>query len=164
MSNPMSFAKSAAIFLLLVFVISTSQARAQNQTPANLPFVGWTDPDTGLTWTKADNGSDVDWKQATTYCSNLRLGGYSDWRLPTIDELQSIYDPSINIPAGQDSDGEPIIWHVKGNLKLSNGGQWSSSLINAASGDAWIFHFGGGRRFPVLLGISGRACALCVRH
>ena len=50
-----------------------------------LPF--WTDPATGLTWAKKDNGSDATWSQADDYCRNLRLGGRLDWRLPTIDEL-----------------------------------------------------------------------------
>ena len=35
----------------------------------------WTDPDTGLMWTKKDNGSDVDWNQASDYCSKLQLAG-----------------------------------------------------------------------------------------
>jgi hypothetical protein len=50
----------------------------------------WTDPSTGLMWTKKDNGLDVSWNQATAYCSNLHLASFSDWRLPSIDELQDI--------------------------------------------------------------------------
>jgi len=52
----------------------------------------WTDPATGLMWTREDNGSNADWEQATAYCSDLKLGSYKDWRLPTFDELQAIYD------------------------------------------------------------------------
>jgi Protein of unknown function (DUF1566) len=47
----------------------------------------WTDPDTGLMWAKKDNGADVNWNQASNYCTKLQLAGYSDWRLPTIEEL-----------------------------------------------------------------------------
>jgi hypothetical protein len=43
----------------------------------------WVDPSTGLMWAGKDNGEDVNWQAATTYCQGLRLGGYSDWRLPT---------------------------------------------------------------------------------
>src|SRR5579863_3039765 len=52
----------------------------------------WTDPVNKLTWATQDNGTDVHWRQATTYCADLRLGSYSNWRLPTIEEIATIYD------------------------------------------------------------------------
>jgi hypothetical protein len=58
----------------------------------------WIDPSTGLMWAGKDNGKDVKWGKAMTYCRDLRLAGYSDWRLATIDELQGIYDRSANAP------------------------------------------------------------------
>jgi len=156
----MIFAKGAALVLLLVLAMAGVQARAQNQTPANAAPVGWTDPATGLTWTKADNGSDVNWNQATDYCSSLRLGGYSDWRLPTTDELQDIYDPAIDIP-GYWSTGIADTWHVKGNLKLS-GVHWSSTQKNAK--EAWWVNFDSGKRISSRLSDSVSDRALCVRR
>jgi hypothetical protein len=150
-----------SLLLLAVPGMTDLQARAQNQTPANAAPVGWTDPDTGLTWTKADNGSDINWNQAIAYCSNLRLGGYSDWRLPTIDELQGIYDHSIEIPGYWSRTGEAITWHVKGNLKLS-GSPWSSNQKNLK--EAWYFEFDNGSRFSIRLGFSQDGRALCVRR
>ena len=32
------------------------------------------------------------WDAAKTYCANLSLGTYTDWRLPNIQELSSIVD------------------------------------------------------------------------
>jgi hypothetical protein len=58
----------------------------------------WIDPATGLMWAGKDNGKDVYWRKARKYCRNLRLGGYSDWRLATIEELQGIYDKNANAP------------------------------------------------------------------
>ena len=51
------------------------------------------DQETGLMWTRRDNGEDVNWHEANEYARHLRLGGYSDWRLPTIEELEKLYDP-----------------------------------------------------------------------
>lgn len=52
------------------------------------------DPDTLLMWTMKDNGRHVDWNEANDLASQHREGGYSDWRLPTVEELESLYDPT----------------------------------------------------------------------
>lgn len=57
--------------------------------------------------TVTDTGSCLMWQQATasgmnlfldynSYCHNLALGGYSDWRLPTVRELSILVDSTIN--------------------------------------------------------------------
>jgi hypothetical protein len=60
-----------------------------------------TDNVTGLTWQKEDDNIERAWDNANTYCDDLTLGGYSDWRLPSDMELMSIvnygiYNPAIN--------------------------------------------------------------------
>jgi hypothetical protein len=125
----------------------------------------WTEPATGLMWTKKDNGYDVDWQQATNYCRNLQLAGYSGWRLPTIDELLGIYDSNISYPGvAYVGYGEShVAWHVKGNLSLS-GWHWSSTE-KATTGDPW--HFGlyfAAKRIPTAMYNNNTgARALCVR-
>jgi len=52
------------------------------------------DTRTGFMWAAKDNGSDINWHDAKRYCENYRGGGYSDWRMPTQDELKSLYDPN----------------------------------------------------------------------
>jgi len=51
-----------------------------------------TDNLTGLMWTKNGNlpNGAMTWDQAIDYCNNLTLGGYSDWRLPNVNELESL--------------------------------------------------------------------------
>jgi len=62
-----------------------------------------TNTDTGLMWQKdIDPDSTYNWQQALSYCDNLTLAGYSDWRLPNSSELQSVIDytrlkPAIDI-------------------------------------------------------------------
>ena len=60
-----------------------------------------TDHKTGLIWQQADDGMEKEWNVAKTYCDKLILGGHEDWRLPRIDELQTIvaysrFDPAID--------------------------------------------------------------------
>ncbi len=52
------------------------------------------DTRTGLMWAAKDNGSNINWQDAKRYCESYSGGGYSDWRIPTQDELAGLYDPS----------------------------------------------------------------------
>lgn len=51
-----------------------------------------TDQSTGLMWQKDDNGNGVLWEDALFYSENLKLAGFTDWRLPNAKEMQSIVD------------------------------------------------------------------------
>ncbi|MFH0838729.1 MAG: DUF1566 domain-containing protein [Candidatus Omnitrophota bacterium] len=53
-----------------------------------------TDLNTGLMW-KKDESPPMSWEGAMKYCEDLRLGGYSDWRLPGIKELPTLLDLSF---------------------------------------------------------------------
>ena len=51
-----------------------------------------TDTSSGLMWQQATAPGTYTWTQALSYCDGLSLGGHTDWRLPTIKELDSIVD------------------------------------------------------------------------
>jgi hypothetical protein len=53
---------------------------------------------TGLTW-QQDSVQGIPWKDALAYCRDLNLGGYSDWRLPDVNELISLVDYSHSSPS-----------------------------------------------------------------
>jgi hypothetical protein len=92
---------------------------------------------TGLMWAKRDNRSDVTWQQARHYCASLntnRYAGYTGWRLAEIDELGAVYDPGTH--------------QVKIPLEAS-GWEWSGTLHDDASGQAWLF-VGSGKRVEIL--------------
>jgi serine/threonine protein kinase len=73
------------IVLQPVHDLRLKMAEAQDEQD-ELAGLVWTDHATGLMWAKKDNGSDVNWQQATDYCRNLQLAGHSDWRLqPAFD-------------------------------------------------------------------------------
>jgi hypothetical protein len=163
--------KSLAYVFLILF--SVAAALAGTQSPANDQGVKqetqargyWVDPSTGLMWAGKDNGKIVGWKKAMKYCRDLRLAGYSDWRLASMAELQPIYDKTANAPglAGWHR-GRPVTWHVKGNLFLT-GNEWSSNYRTddrgKPSGYAYYFDFNEGR--PNNEEDSAGMRALCVR-
>lgn len=60
----------------------------------------YTDPQTGLMWVTNGNiaGKKKTWEGAMNWVKDLKYGGYSDWRLPTIDELVSFAKRGENRP------------------------------------------------------------------
>ena len=58
-----------------------------------------TDTSTGLMWQQVTGLGTYSWAQALSYCENLTHASHSDWRLPTIKELDSIVDLTRSEPA-----------------------------------------------------------------
>lgn len=161
-------AKIAALLLSVSCVLVNAQSAPEGGAQDTQARGYWIDPSTGLMWAGKDNGKDVNWKKAMKYCRDLRLAGYSDWRLANIGELQGIYDKTANAPglAGGHDDVQTM-WHVKGNLFLS-GNQWSSTRRyddrGHPAGYAFRFDFNEGRQFDGdELSFHTFKRALCVR-
>ncbi|MFU8813809.1 MAG: DUF1566 domain-containing protein [Pseudomonadales bacterium] len=78
----------------------------------------------GRQWTTATSGEDLPWAQARDYCRSLSLGGHDDWRLPTLEELATLQDPT---PGGTG---------IKPPVQLGGCCLWSStSLAERPDGD-----------------------------
>jgi hypothetical protein len=116
-----------------------------------LARIAWIDLATGLMWALNDNGMDVNWNEARRYCQQLRLGGFSDWRLPEIGELKGMYDAL--------SEQSP---KVRGGIGLSGYRCWSTT--KSRSGHAWSLGIKDGARFSGRLSHYGGDRALCVRR
>lgn len=56
-----------------------------------------TDLSTGLSWTKET--AVKTWEAALNYCETLDYAGYNDWRLPNINELDSLVNRKKSLPA-----------------------------------------------------------------
>ncbi|WFB34542.1 DUF1566 domain-containing protein [Kiritimatiellota bacterium B12222] len=56
------------------------------------------DLNTGLMWQQVPSPEGFSWEEAIAYCNQLKLGGYDDWRIPTLKELFSISDFSTGWP------------------------------------------------------------------
>lgn len=117
----------------------------------------------GLEWALATNGSNIKWPEAVEYCDALVLAGRTDWRLPTLPELEALHDADAE---GGEGIRSPF---VIGDCCL-----WSAeSLVDrpAEDGDEiggrpemyhWGLMFDGGLRYyAVHIFEDGRA--LCTR-
>ncbi len=102
-------------------------------------------------WTIKDNGQDLTWEAANEYARQLRLGGYSDWRLPTIEELEPLYDPK----GGKE-------YNIRKPFQLTSHWVWSST--REGSDSAWRFNFASGKRYSFHMDHSDCFRALCVRR
>jgi len=54
-----------------------------------------TDTKTDLMWAQTDNMGHINWHDARLYCENFILRGYDNWRMPTIEELKTLFDDSL---------------------------------------------------------------------
>ncbi len=131
----------------------SSEQAARDETAG----LTWTDPATGLVWTKKDNDFDVDWNGAERICRDLDLGGHTDWRLPTIDELAGTYDKMEHFHGH----------HIKGRIRLTGcysclENLWSITPTSTY-GEARLFNFDLGQRFSFPKYEDHGARALCVR-
>lgn len=107
-----------------------------------------TDHQLGVMWAKSDNQGDIGWKQAEAfarYSFGLTVGNqYTNWRLPTLDELQSLFvvQPGYN---GYGTDCG-IRVRIVSQIKLSCILVWSSDM---ALGSHMAYNFNIGNPFTV---------------
>ncbi len=66
------------------------------------------DPDSGLMWAQKDSYADLNrclnWHESNDYVRELKVGGHTDWRLPTLKELAGIYDDTKESVISLDHD------------------------------------------------------------
>jgi hypothetical protein len=75
------------------------------------------DTETGLMWAAKDDGEGMGEQDAKAYFVNYRGGGYADWRMPTVEELEAIYDQDIQNKQG---------FHVTRLIDISGEWVWCS--------------------------------------
>jgi hypothetical protein len=86
------------------------------------------DTETGLMWASKDDGKGLNEKDAVDYCENYRGGGYTDWRMPSLEELETIFDPLTRNKSG---------YHVTKLIDITAELVWGSE----SPGKASVFNF-----------------------
>lgn len=155
------------------FVLVKHGSGSADRSQLESPMTVWTDPKNGLMWTGRDSGKFENWATAEYYCSTA-IGGYKDWRLPTIDELANIYDSNSphqftyrNPPCAPScaKDGDEDVSYIKGGIKLESCCAWSKDKDGSL---AKYYRFqldppDGNRTNAVRVGMRALMRALCVR-
>ena len=92
------------------------------------------DKKTLLTWQQGIAPNPLNWNDAKVYCDNLVLDGKSDWRLPSMKELQTIVDEKKTNPAIDPIafPNTPADWF------------WTSSGFGGSGSQAWVVDFSSG--------------------
>jgi len=134
--------KLQTIFFLTV-IFSFSQIYADSSRFINNQNGTVTDTRSGLMWQSGDSYHELkvglSWYDAVEYVDGKNLskfGGFSDWRMPTMDELRGIWDSQRPLKS---KDGEliglPPVFISDGSYYLWSGDE--RSLDNA-----WYFGLG----------------------
>lgn len=92
-----------------------------------------TDNLTGLMWMRAPStlaNTPNTWTNALAITDGLTLCGFSDWRLPNVNELESLANSEAADPAA--------FLHTQGFSGVQQGIYWSSSTSAGNAARAWI--------------------------
>jgi hypothetical protein len=96
------------------------------------------DRETGLVWERSPGTGPQTWLFAQVHCTqNLTLGNRRGWRLPTIQELASLVDPSVGSPGPALPAGHPFT-----NVQSST--YWSATTYSNNADVAWFVDFSNG--------------------
>ena len=96
------------------------------------------DRETGLVWEKSPSTISFGWKIAQDICNGLSLGNRKGWRLPTVQELASLVDPSVAPPGPTLPGGNPFT-----NVQTSDYWTATSQADSPVIG-AWVVRFNSG--------------------
>lgn len=125
---------------------------------------------TGLMWMKSDSGrlnagdagnGTMNWEDALAWSENLDTAGYSDWRLPSAKELQSIVDYNRS-PDTTDSAAIDPVFLNKPIINAAGMKDWGYYWSNTPFGDTQTIYVSFGRCMGAMGGdtmdVHGAGC------
>jgi uncharacterized protein DUF1566 len=170
------------LVVCLLSVVLSLMNEAQAQTSANGPYYAWPawdqklqcdtlatcprfivlsnwnneavlDRETGLVWERSPSTTHQDWRNAQISCNRKVVGNRKGWRLPTIQELASLVEPTVPPPGPTLPAGHPF-----NNLSSE---YWSATTLVQFTDSAWFVSLNNGD--VNVLGKIGSIPVWCVR-
>src|SRR5215831_4870597 len=115
---------------------STRFVVLSNWVDSNFPSGGAAvlDRETGLVWERSPSATLFAWEIAQFHCNQLGVGNRLGWRLPTLQELTSLVDPTVAFPGPTLPAGHPFTNVQSTNLQFD---YWSATTVAFATDSAW---------------------------
>ena len=116
------------------------------------------DTTTNLVWAGTDFAGPFYHSQAVRYCEEYRGGGYKDWRMPTLDELETLYNENL---INQHGYQVPKFVDIGSDYIWANNNSWGGqAAFNFKLGSPITFH---GHNDPLAHVVEAEARVLPVR-
>jgi hypothetical protein len=139
-------ARRLAVFLNVLLLVSVVMTTAGAHGAERFRDNGdgtVTDSERNLMWGQTDNFGDVDWKQASrwirfTFPYTIQAR-YDDWRMPTLEELQSLYVNAPEYDGYETACGQVV--RITPVIRLTCGWVWSADT-EAITATVFNFHRG----------------------
>ena len=116
MNRPSVFLMTLAVFAALAPVSALSdpwdsQINRPNRFVVLADFGGAAvlDRETGLVWERSPETLQSQWPQAQAQCNLKNVGNRRGWRLPAVQELASLVDPTVPSPGPTLPAGHPFV-------------------------------------------------------
>ncbi len=95
-----------------------------------------TDTGTGLQWVQDVSSQKMTWFQANAYVQGLKIGGYSGWRLPSKEEIESLLGYANNRGVNENIN---LLFNERGLFKnVQSINYWSSTSYAYYTDFAWV--------------------------
>lgn len=156
--NSISYAMLKFVFFAILRGFTMKKMRVLTFLLASLPAVSLA---ADLQWADSDNGSDINWKEATKYCAGKGKG----WRLPTVPEIQASYQSGHSIPCGSNPFGGKVTCKLSSNSRLTKWTFWTNEFVDGTSTARYV-SLSGETAEPErgAVGFGSNFRALCVRR
>lgn len=126
-------------FTILCFFIATLPALAGNERFLVLEDETVQDKKSGLNWAAKDNGADITWSAAVSYCKNYSAGNHNDWRMPTSSELATLYGNSPKVRGKDYADHIDVITKT---ITITGPYVWTGKKRTANKAITFGFNYG----------------------